>query len=106
MNTSDKLSQFSILIRQFEFRNNRDDLDYLISISKNVLEAFKGCELIKDRAEVIANKLMSILPFAGTNKKDPSTLNAFDEYKYFLLTEIKMAMPVLTEKETAEVGSI
>jgi hypothetical protein len=91
MTSFDKLSQHEILIRQFEFRNNQDDFNYLIRISRDVLNVFQGRKEISDRVEVIAAKLLETEPFTGTNKKDVTTLKAFDDYKCFLLAEIKAA---------------
>jgi hypothetical protein len=103
MNTSDKLNQYEILIRQFEFRMNKDDFNYLICISKDVLNAFITTKEINDRAEVLANGLLGIEPFSGTDKKDKGTLQVFDDYKCFLLAEIKTAKAILGREEMAEV---
>jgi len=99
MTTSDKLTQYEILIRQFEFRTNKDDFNYLIWISRDVLNTFAGEKEISERVEVIANRLLGVEPFLGTNKKDKAILQVFDDHKCFLLSEIKMGKRVLGGEE-------
>lgn len=103
MKTYDKLNQYGILIRQFEFRMNKDDFNYLIWISRDVLTAFTEEKEISDRIEIIASHLLGIEPFLGTGKKDKETLQAFDNYKCFLLGEIKNGKKVLGGEEAVEV---
>jgi hypothetical protein len=103
MTTIDKLHQYEILIRQFEFRMNKDDFNYLICISRNVLNTFATTKEINERAEVLANGLLGIEPFSGTDKKDKGTLQVFDDYKCFLLAEIKTAKIILSEEKVVEV---
>lgn len=89
MDIFDKLENYEMLIKRFEYRITKDDFNNLIYVTRQLIEALE----IDDRFTLhrlrLVNRLSDVSGFGGTSNTDLATLRAFDYHKRTLLNTIK-----------------